>query len=136
MKLLIDQNISFRTLYHLFIKDGWVWQHVKDVSLTEASDQEIWNYTRSVQIDCIVTADQDFYQLLLINGIPPKVIWLRIGNGSYQRIANFINSNQSQIEKFLADPFSECLEIWSYIRKAILDSSKLINYLKTQEGKK
>ena len=113
MKLLIDQNISFRTLYHLFIKDGWEWQHVKDVSLTEASDQEIWNYTRSVQIDCIVTADQDFYQLLLINGIPPKVIWLRIGNGSYQRIANFINSNQSQIEKFLADPFSECLEIWS-----------------------
>ena len=28
----------------------------------------------------IVTMDGDFHQLRLLNGSPPKVVWLRVGN--------------------------------------------------------
>lgn len=112
MTILVDQNISHRTISHLFTNEGLIWIHVKDVSLSRASDHEIWSFAVSSKIDCIMSADQDLFQILLLKGIPPKLIWLRVGNGSHQRVADLVNHNQQIIHSFLNNSLAECLEIF------------------------
>lgn len=110
MTILVDQNISQRTVAQLFTNEGLNWKHVKEVSLSRASDYEIWHFAVTSKIDCIMSADQDLFQILLQKGIPPKLIWLRIGNGSHQRVAELVNHNQQIIHSFLNNPKAECLE--------------------------
>jgi predicted nuclease of predicted toxin-antitoxin system len=61
-----------------------------------------------------VTFDGDFYDLGLIKGSSPKVIWLRLGNTSTQNIESVLRKNYDLIKTFLTDPnYKEigCLEI-------------------------
>jgi predicted nuclease of predicted toxin-antitoxin system len=51
------------------------------LGLASATDQEIWAYARE-QDFTVISKDNDFRSLSLVNGAPPKVIWLRIGNAS------------------------------------------------------
>ena len=71
MKLLFDQNLSFRLPQALAdIYQGAL--HVRHLALTEADDKEIWLYAAAN--DCvIVSKDSDFYQRSLLHGHPPKV---------------------------------------------------------------
>ena len=78
MKLLFDQNISFRItnkLHAFSIRS----KHIKDLDLTDASDLEIWQYAK-INGFAIVTFDADFADIAHIKGCPPKIIWLRLGN--------------------------------------------------------
>ncbi|QQS51629.1 MAG: DUF5615 family PIN-like protein [Bacteroidota bacterium] len=77
MRFLFDQNISFRItkkLNKLF--PGC--KHVSDCELMDCEDQDIWKYAR-INDFSIVTFDSDFYDISVINGHPPKIIWLRSG---------------------------------------------------------
>jgi len=119
LKILIDQNISFRAIPLLAKdpnlgqpEDSVEWFHVKQFGLESASDLEIWNFAKVRSFNAIMSADRDLYNLLLQNGIPPKLIWLRIGNGSFQRIASVVRTNQETIGNFLTNLQMECLEIW------------------------
>lgn len=80
MKLLFDRNLSHRLVGELAAEfpDS---RHVRDFGMTEAEDWEIWAHAAS-QGFVIVSKDSDFYQRALIQGFPPKVIWLRIGNST------------------------------------------------------
>ena len=56
----------------------------------------------------------DFYDLGLIKGSSPKVIWLRLGNTSTQNIETVLRKNSELIKIFLTDPNYKdigCLEI-------------------------
>ena len=112
MKLLFDQNISFRILKQ--ISDVYPEaKQVKDVGLENSSDSEIWEFARKNQYN-IVTFDSDFYDLSVIKGIPPKIIWLRISNTSTIGIAKVLIDNQELIREFIQSPdYKElsCLEI-------------------------
>lgn len=111
MKLLFDQNISFRVVN--LLKDKLVnIHHVKDFDLQFASDREIWKYAKNNDYH-IVTFDTDFYDLVTLYGFPPKIIWLRIGNTSTVNISNIILKNLNEIFNFLNDNQTEfgCLEI-------------------------
>ena len=78
MKLLFDQNISFRLIKQ--ITDVFPQaQQVMEVGLTDHNDSEIWEFAREHNYT-IVTFDSDFYDLSVIKGTPPKIIWLRILN--------------------------------------------------------
>jgi predicted nuclease of predicted toxin-antitoxin system len=77
MKLLFDQNISYR-ITRLLNSSFPDCKHVKDVGLNEKSDTEIWEFAKMHNF-VIVTFDADFYDLAVIKGIPPKTIWLRMG---------------------------------------------------------
>ena len=78
MKLLFDQNISFRIEKKLsFIYNGS--KHVSSLNLMNVNDVEIWNFAK-IENFVIVTFDSDFYDISLINGCPPKIIWIRKGN--------------------------------------------------------
>jgi len=112
MKLLFDQNISFRITKKLisYFADCL---HVSDCKLIGFEDQKIWEYARDH--DCaIVTFDSDFYDISIINGHPPKIIWLRTWNVTTPEIAQLIIHNQKIIKSFLNnDEFKDisCLEL-------------------------
>ncbi len=82
MKLLFDQNISFRIIKkvnHLYTGC----KQVNQVGLENAEDLKVWRFARKENYT-IVTFDSDFYDLSLLRGHPPKIIWLRIGNATTQ----------------------------------------------------
>ena len=75
MKLLFDQNLSprlTRLLADIYV--GSV--HVREVGLRDADDLAIWEYAK-LQGYAIVSKDSDFQQRSLLQGAPPKFIWLR-----------------------------------------------------------
>ncbi|HMT29513.1 MAG TPA: DUF5615 family PIN-like protein [Bacteroidia bacterium] len=109
MKLLFDQNISFRILKkieNLFPNS----EHTKRLNLDKSSDLEIWHYARKNDF-CIVTFDSDFIDLSLVKGFPPKIVWLRSRNNSTNFIAEIIKSNHANIEEFLMSTEFAFLEL-------------------------
>lgn len=88
MKLLFDQNISFR-IRKKILDHFPDCKHVSDCGLRDTQDSEIWDYAKANQF-AIVTYDSDFYDISLINGHPPKIIWIRIGNLNTEEIANLL----------------------------------------------
>ena len=77
MKLLLDDNLSPRlveTLADLF--PGSV--HVHEVGLGGAEDAAVWAFTRTNSFT-IVSKDSDFMDRSILEGCPPKVIWVRLG---------------------------------------------------------
>lgn len=112
MKLLFDQNVSFRIIRKLqsYFPDTI---HVSDCGLTNCEDHEVWEYAAKNNFS-IVTFDADFYDISIINGHPPQIIWIRTGNLTTDEIAQLIIANRADINSFLKDPeFSEiaCLEL-------------------------
>jgi predicted nuclease of predicted toxin-antitoxin system len=112
MKLLLDQNVSFRITNK--IQDIFPGsKQVKDLGLENKKDSLLWNYAKENGF-CIVTFDGDFYDLGLIKGSSPKVIWLRLGNTSTKNIETVLRQNYDLIKTFLTDTnYKEigCLEI-------------------------
>ncbi len=112
MKLLFDQNISFRVVKKLrtiFPECG----QVRELKLEGKSDREIWDFAKK-QNYTIVTFDADFYDLVTLYGHPPKVIWLRIGNTKTDNLISVLQNQADLIETFILDKnYSEiaCLEI-------------------------
>ena len=112
MRLLFDQNISFRTSKKLQVYFPGC-QHISDCNLSDTNDSDIWNYAKKNDF-AIVTFDSDFYDMSLINGHPPKIIWLRTGNLTTNELIQILIDNQEIIVSFLtANESSElaCLEI-------------------------
>ncbi|MGP8323480.1 MAG: DUF5615 family PIN-like protein [Methanosarcinaceae archaeon] len=112
MKLLFDQNISFRIIRVLsdHFSDA---KQVRELELENCTDLEIWDFARDNDYS-IVTFDSDFYDLSVIKGIPPKIIWLRIGNTSTENIAKVLMDNCELISEFIHSPRHtdiSCLEI-------------------------
>jgi predicted nuclease of predicted toxin-antitoxin system len=112
VKLLFDQNISFRVinLIHDLFPDA---RHVKDFDLQFSSERQIWNFAKENGYH-IVTFDSDFYDLVTLFGHPPKIIWLRLGNTSSSNLSVAFSHHYESIKSFLEDEqFKEiaCLEI-------------------------
>lgn len=111
MKILIDQNISFRLIgkiIHLYPKIS----HVKYCDLVNAIDFDIFLYAKENEFKAILTLDEDFDNILLEHNSPPKIIWLRVGNCSTMEIAEIIIRNSLEIDEFINDDNYDCLEIF------------------------
>ncbi len=112
MKLLFDQNISFRivnNLKNLFPGSS----QVRHLGLEDSSDIEIWNYAKTHNY-AIVTFDADFFDFSIVKGVPPKIIWLRIGNTTTNNLIEILKEKSSSIQEFLSSKELEdvgCLEI-------------------------
>ena len=111
MKVLIDQNISFRLLSHIAGIFSEV-IHIKSLGLTDANDYQIFMVARQQGFVAVLTQDEDFYNLLLEHGVPPKIIWLRTGNCSTAFLAEVILRNAALIKNFLEDDIQDCLELY------------------------
>ena len=114
MKLLLDQNISFRVARELSTEFSGI-EHISNVGLLNSSDLDIWNFAKAESYT-ILTFDMDFYELLLLKGFPPKIIWLRFGNTSTSEIISFLRTNLRKIEEFVDSEEAievGCLEFYS-----------------------
>ncbi|MGE0873770.1 MAG: DUF5615 family PIN-like protein [Burkholderiales bacterium] len=101
MKLLFDENLSPR-LAESIQSDYPGSTHVHHVGLGAASDERVWEYARQGGF-AIVTKDADFPERSVIEGYPPKVIWVRIGNVSTARIEAALRDQREAINRLDAD---------------------------------
>jgi predicted nuclease of predicted toxin-antitoxin system len=109
MKLLLDENLSRRIVP--FIQDSYPGStQVALVGLERVNDRVIRQYA----IDngyIIVTQDADFYEMGLVHGQPPKIIWLKMGNHSKTTTIKTLLDNQQAIEQALIIDNKACIEI-------------------------
>jgi predicted nuclease of predicted toxin-antitoxin system len=95
MKLLLDQNLSFKIASYLSDLNIEV-THLRHFSLETASDSEVWDFAKRNGF-IIVTMDSDFSHLSALHGPPPLLIWLRCGNQPTLAIADKLRSNWGAI---------------------------------------
>jgi predicted nuclease of predicted toxin-antitoxin system len=112
MKLLFDQNISFR-LVRKILGTFPEAKQIRELGLENYTDRQIWNFAKENEYT-IVTFDADFFELSNLFGTPPKIIWLRTGNRKTSDLSDLIMSRSEIIKEFLTNPsYKElaCLEI-------------------------
>ena len=101
MKILFDQNLSNRLVSLLLdLYPGSC--HGRDVGMKEADDESIWEYAKEENF-VIVSKDSDFHQRSFVRGHPPKVIGLRMGNCSTDKIVTLLRVHVNDIEVFHSD---------------------------------
>lgn len=101
MKLLLDENLSHRLVP--LLQDAYPGtQHVVDAGLQGAADAVIWDFAQREGF-ALVSKDDDFRQLSLLRGAPPKVVVLAIGNGGNAQALALLTDNRGHIEAFEAD---------------------------------
>jgi predicted nuclease of predicted toxin-antitoxin system len=107
VKLLFDQNLSPRLPDRLqdIFPDSL---HVRDVSLSEAEDDEVWRFAK-LNGFAIVSKNTDFQQRSFLYGAPPKVIWLRVGNCTVQAVEYLLRRHSVALHEFARD------EVESYL---------------------
>lgn len=111
MKLLLDANLSWRLVRFLEPTFPEI-RHVNKTGLSiPASDTAIWNWAKANDF-IIITNDEDFFNLLLARGYPPKVIMLRLGNQRTSHLAAILIQKASEINEFAIDPYFGVLEVF------------------------
>ena len=98
MKLLFDENVSHRlpqTLADVFPGSS----HVRSVGLRGKEDRQIWEYARKEGF-AIVSKDTDFRERSYVEGFPPRVIWLDVGNAGTIVIADLLRRERQRVEDF------------------------------------
>ncbi len=80
MKLLFDENLS----HHL------------------VDDRAIWAY--AIEHDhAIVSKDEDFAERALLEGPPPKVVWIRAGNCTTATVDALLRAHHEELAAFATD---------------------------------
>src|SRR5258708_7725783 len=101
MSLLFDRNLS-RRLVRFLATEYPGSEHIDEVGLGTADDQAVWAYAAARGL-AIVSKDSDFRHLALLRGPPPKVVWLRVGNGPTSAVATLLRNREADVRVFLAD---------------------------------
>ncbi len=109
MSLLFDQNLS-RRLPALLAVEFPGSEQVFSAGLATADDRAVWAYAAAQGL-AVVSKDADFAALSASLGPPPKVIWLRIGNGPTRDVVTLLQARAAVIQAFLADPAAGVLEL-------------------------
>ncbi len=107
MKLLFDENLSPRLAD--LVRDAYPdCVHAHNVGLQGATDQAIWEYARDHGL-IIVSKDDDFRQRSFLQGAPPKVVWLQVGNAGTTAIAELLRREKARVRAFEGDDESSLL---------------------------
>jgi len=109
VSLLFDQNLS-RRLPVLLAAEFPGSEQVIAAGLATADDRAVWAYAAAHGL-AVVSKDGDFAQLSAVLGPPPKVVWLRIGNGPTRSVVALLQSRAAAVHTFLADPAAAVLEL-------------------------
>jgi predicted nuclease of predicted toxin-antitoxin system len=101
VRLLFDQNLSSRLVSML--SDCYPEsEHVRDVGLGNASDNTVWAYAAEHGLT-IVSKDSDFHQRSLVDGPPPKVVWVQVGNCTTAEIERILRRHLQDIASLDGD---------------------------------
>jgi len=106
VSLLFDQNLS-RRLPTLLAAE---FPGSEQVLLAGADDRAVWAYAAARGL-AVVSTDSDFLHLSAALGPPPKVVWLRVGNGPTRDVEVLLRSRAGDLLAFLSDPSAAVLEL-------------------------
>jgi predicted nuclease of predicted toxin-antitoxin system len=98
VKLLFDENPSpdlAAALADLYPES----EHVHHCGLGSSDDLAVWGYAKGNGF-AIVSKDSDFQERSVLQGHPPKIIWLRVGNCASAEIEVLLRSASSAITRF------------------------------------
>jgi predicted nuclease of predicted toxin-antitoxin system len=109
VKLIFDENLSPR-LPHLLANEYPGSTHVSRAVALGATDRDIWDYARANGF-AIVSKDTDFRERSFVEGAPPKVIWLDVGNAGTAAIAYLLRRELPRMLAFEADPETSVLMV-------------------------
>ncbi|HZY85446.1 MAG TPA: DUF5615 family PIN-like protein, partial [Gemmataceae bacterium] len=73
--------------------------HVQSVGLDCAGDDQVWEHAR-LNGFAIVTKDEDYNNLSVVRGSPPKVIWLQLGNCATGQVEAAFRARFADLEAF------------------------------------
>ncbi|TAH22685.1 MAG: hypothetical protein EAZ08_00165 [Cytophagales bacterium] len=86
-------------------------ENIGRIKLLSTDDLLIWEYAKKNDF-AIVTFDEDFGELSLFKGYPPKVILLRTGNISKEDLMQLFIDKHEVIFSFLENEEYGCLELY------------------------
>ena len=98
VKLLFDENLSAK-LPQMLSAEYPGSTHIEGVGLRGATDPQIWEYAKE-QAFIVVSKDTDFRERSFVEGFPPKVIWLDVGNAGTEVIAGLMRRERQRVEVF------------------------------------
>ena len=116
MKLFFDENLSPKLTRILGVEYPQS-RHVRDVGLKGTDDNAVWSFCRENNL-ILVSKDTDFRERSFVEGFPPKVVWLDVGNAGTAEIASLLRTERDRLESFRKDPESSML-ILSIGRNAV-----------------
>ena len=109
MRLLFDENLSPLLPGRLAAQFPGS-AHVAELGLTGAEDAIIWS--RAAERGFILTTkDDDFIELSVLRGAPPKLILIGLGNCRTSAIAELLIQEGPRIARFVADREASLLEL-------------------------
>jgi predicted nuclease of predicted toxin-antitoxin system len=110
LKLLFDLNLSHKLPLHMadIYPDS---VHVRLLGLERAADEVIWHYAQQGGY-VIISQDADYAERSRLHGSPPKVVWLRCGNTTPQKVEQLLRQSQTGIEELRRDPGLHFLELF------------------------
>ncbi|HEY6388301.1 MAG TPA: DUF5615 family PIN-like protein [Candidatus Acidoferrum sp.] len=107
MKLLFDENLSPRLAARLAdVYPGSA--HVHECGLGSADDKAIWQYAKDNGFT-IVSKDSDFQEQSVLQGFPPKLVWLRAANCTSAEIETLLRAAVPVITRFIQENEESCL---------------------------
>ena len=98
MRFLVDAQLPPAVARWLTAR-GHVAEHVYDLKLAEAKDNEIWRLAARTNA-VVVTKDEDFVELARLRP-GPRILWITAGNLSKQRLLDKLESKIADIENAL-----------------------------------
>jgi len=108
MKLLLDENIS-RRIIPFILQESPGSTQISLLNKEQSSDTEIWGFAK-LNGYIIVMKYADFYDMSVLYGQPPKVIWLKIGSQNKAAVINALPSSRSELEKLFIVEDKACVE--------------------------
>ena len=95
--LLIDENLPASLALLLPVTCS----HATDIA-QQATDSELWIHARRRDWT-ILTRDTDFFDRLMLEGPPPKIIWVRLGNIRKGELESLLSRLWPAISTLLTD---------------------------------
>ena len=114
MKLLLDENLSPKLAESLRAEYPQS-VHVRSVGRRGADDSRIWEYARDHGLT-IISKDNDFRQRSFLEGAPPKVVWLDVGNAGTSAVVELLRREQANLLMFGSDDESALLIVSLFVR--------------------
>ena len=112
MKLLLDENLSWRIIKKLkpFFEEV---VHASELKITQpADDISIWNYANKNGFT-IISKDDYFEKIVLLRKAPPKLIYLKTYNLDTKKLVDLILENKDKIISFIDSDENYIFEIYS-----------------------
>lgn len=81
------------------------------LGLEQASDREVWHFAK-VQNYVLVSKDDDFRDLQVSWGFPPKLVLLLLGNSTNQAVLRALTHSATDIRSAFADEDIGLIEIF------------------------